>query len=624
MDMPAPQLTAEVESLTKMWGFNPRLISESVRAAAQFTLECKNLLSGQLVAKMGLADEADIELLLFNKPKEVPTLEYLAEHIPGVRNESSRMLCAVHQLAFLHSLDSFAAHPGNTQIALRSRLNELNAVLLQGCGAAAILCFSDFATLVAYRQRGRVERLKDPLETVTQGKAVLVMSTIQNMLPFTPQSEDAPINLSSTTQDNHWASQLAKTDAERVLGRLLDGAIEMGVTDLSLEPLRNGSSMVFYRQYGDIIKPPANAVLGPDLTSEIVRFLVTKSRAGDGARLRAPADGQITYKSPTSEVYIRASFIPADRSGLDLDMLSVSLRLLARTANNVSLHSLGLQPFVTDSVQVALKKTQGLVVLAGPTGSGKSTTIAGIMGEHIQMYGQTRKRLSLEDPVERYLANITQISTDGKFGVMMKNILRHDPDVIWVGEIRDRASAAACVRASTSGHLVLSTVHANSSVMAFSAIANYLTGMATDDSSACSAYDLAESLSLIVAQRLVKRVCPSCGIHSPVEANKIRLFRKYLESEGMGMSADALIEKIGHETISRNPAGCRHCQQTGYVGEIPINECLPVNREVKNLLSGLHGPLDYLSIAQHRESSLVESAVERLSRGEIEFDSVFL
>jgi type II secretory ATPase GspE/PulE/Tfp pilus assembly ATPase PilB-like protein len=303
---------------------------------------------------------------------------------------------------------------------------------------------------------------------------------------------------------------------------------------------------------------------------------------------------------------------------------------MARIAKSVDLQELNLPSVVVNEVKAALLKPYGLIILAGPTNSGKSTTIAGIVGEHVKMYGDTKKRISLEEPVERYLEGITQVTVQhGNFAELIRALLRHDPDMVWVGEIRDAFSAGACVRASTSGHITMSTVHANNSVLAVRAIANYLQGKGDGEmSSGASLFDLAESVSLIIAQRLVKQLCPNCKeAYRPSEA-EIETVARYLDGENQNALATTLraFRQDSNARMYRAPRknDCPHCQGSGFKGERPICEALPVNRKVRALMSSDESRLPVDEISTFRVNTLSDHAFELVKTGLIELSSMIV
>lgn len=609
------------------WGFSsecPPALREHAELCAQYA----EYEVDSLAVALNLAPQQQVRDTMAGRPTNVLPLEYLTQSIPSLREHSLRLLALSRGMPFLASIDDRYVESGAMLAqGLRARLDELNAALIVSPDARQIVVFSDLANLLTFVQAGRIERKEDPLRNSFPQEPVVALAppAVVARAARAENAREALAVVTPATQDNFWSPNLAKTDAERMLARLLDEALMRRATDIEFAPLRDGTVRVRLRIYGDLTHPDRHAVLPPEPAREVVNFLISRSRAGDGGRLRHAADGQLTYKNASAEVFIRCSFIPADRYGLDFDMVSVSLRLLARTSRNITLEELNLPETVVSEIRRALVRTQGLIVLAGPTNSGKSTTIAGVVGEHLQMFGNSKKRLSLEEPVERYLDGITQISVDNNFAELMRALLRHDPDLVWVGEIRDAFSAAACVRAATSGHVVLSTVHANNSILAFRAISNYLrrdTGEATG--AGASLFDLAESVSLLIGQRLVKRLCPHCRRQRRASSEELTRVRDYLTAEGQRGLIDKAMGVLGKPIFAANPQGCKHCAKTGYVGELPVCEVLPAPREVRDIFSQSESRLDFNALSSYRLNTLSECALDLLAKGETEFASLFI
>jgi type IV pilus assembly protein PilB len=611
----------------KRWGFT-RDCPPALKTHAENCAQLGHLPMGDIVAGLGLVTPVQLEDAFQTKPANVLSLEHLVRVFPPLQEHFLRILAVSRSLPFLATIDSAWVEGGaDLPNAARARLDELNAAYVVAPGGNALVVFSDLNSLLQFSQAGRLQKSEDPIRSAVPStlEVALAPPTVVTRASRNEGSTDASRVVSSAVQDSFWAPSMAKTDAERVLARLLDEAISRKATDVSIAPLRDGTSEVRFRIYGDITTPERNTVLSPAQSKEITNFLISRSRAGDGGRLRKAADGQLTYKNTTSEVFVRASFIPADRFGLDFDMVSSSLRLLPRTSRSISLAELRLHRNVNQEVRKALMRSQGLIVVAGPTNSGKSTTIAGVVGEHLKMFGITKKRLSLEDPVERYLDGITQISVENNFAELIRAMLRHDPDLIWVGEIRDSFSAGACVRAATSGHVVLSTVHANNSILAFRAVSNYLrkdTGEASGGGA--SLFDLAEAISVLVGQRLVKKLCPKCRKPHTLTAQDFELAEAYLKSEGQGELWPKTKTVLSRGLYKANPVGCAACMGTGYAGEMPINEVLPVTREVRELLSQTETRMDMKALSGHRLNTLAESALELIEKGETEFSALFI
>lgn len=622
-------MSTEVKTklLLAQWGYEENVPHEMRRNAA-LAVSLQGLFSGQAIVKLNLASQEQVDSLLRDKPANVLSMEYLSEKIPGLRAQMPRLLALLHGIPYLSSLSGFALHPAmskNEQVKLRC--DELNAVLVTTTTERPLLLFADHAVLSGYSAAGRIERLEDPIRKALDGDPLLGIADSSQLskLGKSAEEDQSQRMVSAAAQDNFWSSLTARTDGERILSRLLDNAIARRATDIDIMPLRDGTAQVRIRVHGDLTLPDRHETLSPEIATEITRFLISRSRAGDGGRLREPADGQMTYKNASDEVNMRCSFIPADRFGLDFDMITVSARLLPRTTRSIYLDDLSLPAIVKDEVLKALMGPPGLIVLSGPTNSGKSTTIAGIAGEYQKINGITKKLLSLEDPVERHLEGIMQVPVRNNFAQLMRAVLRHDPDLVWVGEIRDAASSNACVRAATSGHVVLSTVHANNSILAFQAIANYLSSTAQNgEGSSASRFDLAESLSLLIGQRLVKKLCSHCKQeHRATETERTSVL-DYIVREGQTSFIETATAILDKPVCRAKAGGCPECSGTGYGGERPIVELLPVSRTVKDLFLQYDNKLDFTALAAHRPITLLQSAMALVTQGEISLASAIV
>jgi len=295
--------------------------------------------------------------------------------------------------------------------------------------------------------------------------------------------------------------------------------------------------------------------------------------------------------------------------------------LFARSEATIDLLQLGIADIVRKAVTLATRASQGLILLCGGTNTGKSTTIAGAINEHVKYFGTKRKRISIEQPVERFLPGLIQVNVreeviadkvkvDG-FELTLRGVKRHDPDVIWVGEIRDRQSGEVAVASASSGHLVFATLHANDPFVGYS----YLSTIVESDKRPL----LIESLSIIVGQRLVKRVCPHCGIYRNPKDIDVESFLSYVQKKGI--KGCELPEKV----IYQNPAGCEQCGKTGAVGIIPVNEVLPVTDTVKQAMYGLlRNENVKKSIDDARLITFFDCAMDFVNKGMIELESAFI
>ncbi|WP_428534848.1 GspE/PulE family protein [Rhodopila sp.] len=337
----------------------------------------------------------------------------------------------------------------------------------------------------------------------------------------------------------------------RLVNLLITRAVETQASDIHIEPFED-RLRVRYRYDGVLheAEPPPR-----HLAAAITSRIKIMARL-DIAERRMPQDGRIKMAVRGQDVDFRVSTIPS------LHGETVVLRILDRTAVVFDYARLGLAPRVIRKLETSLELPNGIVLVTGPTGSGKTTTLyTGLLA----LNAVTRKIVTVEDPIEYQLQGINQIQVraqiDLTFASLLRSILRQDPDVIMVGEIRDGETAQIAVQAALTGHLVLSTLHTNSAAAAVTRLRD----MGVED------YLLTAVLRGIMAQRLVRRLCPDCRRAEPAPA--------------------ALIERFGldRRTTDRpimlsHAVGCAACRQTGYRGRTAIAEFLDLGPEIERLI----------------------------------------
>jgi len=613
-------LDAEVLQIARDWGWRnpPKDIIELARQAHM----AKKIKSGELVVQMGIITEAQKSRLLASKPSHVQTIAWFAQCDPAVAPFVEQLLALKVGYPYYGTLSLLSIHPCMNDAAVAARADELDAAVMLIEETTPVVVFSQFTSLIKFKSMGRGDRLNDAIARAVGTDVRLAVGSRDEISAVLKGIRSSAESSASVVEAiNIWSAGSAENQsqpANREIGRIIDHALSQGATDIALLPLRNGDLQVQMRKFGEMINP--NAVTGrinADLARQIVSLLQAKSGANPTNTIqRVPTDGQITYRSVSGDVFLRLSFIPMNHLGDLRNLTSVSIRLLPRVESVISLDDLRLEQHVIDQIRFAMQISQGLVLVVGPTNSGKSTTIAGALGEHVKLFGDRRKRLSIEDPIERFVHGVQQynapqhIRDDAqRFEIVLRAFKRHDPDIIWVGEIRDRVTADLCVSAATTGHLVLSTLHANDTVIAFDAIAK----MADRE----KRFQLAESMSLLISQRLVKEVCPHCcRIERPTD-DEHRLFRQYLKM--IGESAE-LPETIAHT----NPQGCARCD-SGYVGLLPINEVLPFDRQAKDAaIALLSGGTRRDTLAKARTLTLAESALRLLAQHKVDLSAVII
>ena len=370
--------------------------------------------------------------------------------------------------------------------------------------------------------------------------------TLQSLVS---EAEDEGVQIVDHETDEDMDLSAAAEDASiiKFVNQVLAEAIDRRATDVHFEPFED-ALRVRYRVDGVLQEaniPPEVRQFHPAIVSrlKILSHL-------DIAEKRLPQDGRIRLKVAGREVDVRVSVIPM------LHGEAVVLRLLDRTAMLLGLESLGMADRDREIFERLLAVPHGIILVTGPTGSGKTTTLyAGLS----RINDVSRKIVTIEDPIEYHLRGINQIQVSGKAGLTfargLRSILRHDPDVILVGEIRDRETAEIAVQASLTGHLVFSTLHTNDSASAFTRLLDM----------GIEAYLVSSSVIAVMAQRLVRVVCPRCKEpHLPAPDQRATL----------GPSARP-------ETVLYRGKGCSHCVSTGYYGRTGIAELLNVDDETR-------------------------------------------
>ena len=337
----------------------------------------------------------------------------------------------------------------------------------------------------------------------------------------------------------------------RLVNQMIARAVETHASDIHLEPFPD-RLRVRYRYDGVLheVEPPP-----PRLQAAIISRIKIMARL-DIAERRLPQDGRIKLTVRGHEIDFRVSTIPA------LYGEKVVLRVLDRTAVEFDYAKLGLPDEIRAGLERSLDLPNGMVLVTGPTGSGKTTTLyTGLL----RLNTVVRNVVTVEDPIEYQLTGINQIQVKPQIGLnfasLLRSILRQDPDVIMIGEIRDLETVQIAVQAALTGHLVLSTLHTNSAA----ATMTRLRDMGLAD------YLMTATLKAVLAQRLVRRLCPSCKTAEPASAGIIERF-------GLDRLAPS------PEIILHHPQGCAECRGTGFRGRRAIAELLIPNRAIDKLI----------------------------------------
>ena len=323
-------------------------------------------------------------------------------------------------------------------------------------------------------------------------------------------------------------------------------------TDIHLEPMET-DLRIRYRIDGVLHQTPVPPQLKRFQPAIISRIKVMAGM--DIAEKRLPQDGRISLRIRGEEIDVRVSTMPTVYGE------SVSLRLLMRSSGMLGMDKLGLNPQDETLLKKLIHKPHGILLVTGPTGSGKSTSLYA----WLHTINSIDKRiLTIEEPIEYEMAGINQIQVRPEIGltfaVGLRHILRQDPDVIMVGEIRDKETAEIAIRAALTGHLVFSTLHTNDAAGAITRLVDM----------GIEPFLVASSVEALVAQRLVRRLCPACRKPWPVDMELLK-------------AADFPLERL-KEGVIYESSGCEECRLTGFRGRTGIYEILLVNDHIRPLV----------------------------------------
>jgi type II secretory ATPase GspE/PulE/Tfp pilus assembly ATPase PilB-like protein len=345
------------------------------------------------------------------------------------------------------------------------------------------------------------------------------------------------------------AEQAQEASVIRLVNDLLAEAVAERATDVHIEPYEHELT-VRYRIDGVLERaniPPTIHRFGAAIVSRL-KIMANLNIA----EKRRPQDGRITFRHKGKEFDLRVSIIPM------LFGEGVVLRVLNKSAVMMGLEQLGMPEGLLSRWTTLIDRPHGILLVTGPTGSGKSTTLYASLA---QIVSDEIKAITVEDPVEYHVNKVNQIQVNPlvglDFAAGLRAILRHDPDVVMIGEIRDRETAETAVQASLTGHLVFSTLHTNDAPGA----TTRLLDMGVEP------FLVASSVEAILAQRLVRRVCEECGVDTP--ADPAELPGDFKAEPGQ---------------MLRTGKGCRNCRGTGYRGRIGIYELLRMDHDLREMI----------------------------------------
>lgn len=353
--------------------------------------------------------------------------------------------------------------------------------------------------------------------------------------------------------DEQEEQEINSSPIVKLVKEMIDLAVRQRASDIHVEPMEE-YIRVRYRIDGVLQKKATYNV--SVLPAIIARIKIIGGM--DISEKRKPQDGRITQVVDHVEYDIRVSILPTVFGE------KVVMRLTAKMALTREKSQLGLKPYELEQFDYIIKNPHGILLVTGPTGSGKSTTLYTALSE---LNTNDVNIITVEDPVEANIDGINQVQVNAKadltFASALRSILRQDPDIIMIGEIRDTETAAIAVQASITGHLVVSTLHTNSAASSITRL----------EDMGIESYLIADSVIGVIAQRLVRRLCPLCKKPRPATDQ---------EKEFMGVD-------VNEDITIYDPCGCAKCENTGYKGRIGVYEIMKMTPTLKKIISRREG-----------------------------------
>jgi general secretion pathway protein E len=407
-------------------------------------------------------------------------------------------------------------------------------------------------------------------------------------------SEEADLSVEEQLWDSpeHLKDMASEAPVIRLVNHLISKALDVGASDIHIEPRRQ-SLQVRYRIDGILHNQDAMA---PKLTAAITSRIKLMAKM-DIAEMRLPQDGRIKFRLGKDEIDIRVSSVPVQFGE------SLVLRLLHQEDINLELDSLGFPEKVMKSFQSIISMPHGIVLVCGPTGAGKTTTLYAALN---RINSPDKKIVTVEDPVEYQLEGINQVQIKPKIGLTFANclrsFLRHDPDVMLVGEIRDVETAEIAVQSALTGHMVFSTLHTNDAAGAITRLEDI----------GIEPFMIASSLVAVLAQRLVRRICPHCR-------EDVRLSGE--EKVMLARDLEVAPEEIS-DTYQRG-TGCKECGGTGYRDRVGIFELLVMSEAIQRaVLQGTDRLGIYRKALAEGMTPLRMSGLEKVRQGITTYEEV--
>ncbi len=452
-------------------------------------------------------------------------------------------------------LRNYTLSPDLVHLLPELNARSLRAIVLAKESGALLVGMADPQNLIAHDELTRI--LQCPIHIALVRELDLIKTidaTYRHTTEIVQLAEELSEELTKSDYDIEQLSiglSASDTPVVKLLQTIFDDAVRMNASDVHIEPAEQGLR----------IRQRIDGILHEQMIKEkqVAPALTLRLKLMAGLNItekRLPQDGRFSMKVRNQNFDVRLSTMPTQYGE------SVVMRLLNQSAESFGIERVGLSASMLSTVRKIVTMPNGLFLVTGPTGSGKTTTLYGILNE---LNTTAKKIISVEDPVEYRLPRVNQVQVNARidlsFSRVLRSVLRQDPDIIMVGELRDSETVAMALRASMTGHFVLSTLHTNDSISA----AVRLLDMGAEG------FLVATILRAVLAQRLVRRICQNClVIHAPTAAELV-----WLEAVQSYSSKDKVYYE-GH--------GCTYCHNTGFKGQIGVFELLEISPYLAELL----------------------------------------
>lgn len=514
----------------------------------------KKMRIGDMLIKKGVIDQSQLETALEVQKKTGQRLGRVLVQLEFVEEENFLTLLSQQlEIAYI-KLSDFKFNPEITQRLPETLARRFRAVVLMEDTDGLVVGMADPMDLFVHDELERVLgcRIKPAIICETE-----LLSTFDVVYRRTEEISQIASELSGELGDDTFEALQMETDTAedapvvKLLQTLFEDAVQVKSSDIHIEP---DEKVLRIRQRID-------GVLHEHVMNEkrIANAVVLRLKLMSGLDIsekRLPQDGRFNMTVNGSKVDVRISTLPTQYGE------SVVMRLLDQSGGVTSLDEVGMPADILARFRSQIKAPHGLVLVTGPTGSGKTTSLYGALRE---LNTAEKKIITAEDPVEYQLPRISQVQINDKIGLnfakVLKATLRQDPDVLLIGEIRDQETAEIALRASMTGHLVLSTLHTNDAISSTMRLIEV----------GVEGYTVAGALRAVIAQRLVRRICSSCVVAQQPTSQEKAWLRAVMGPEAA----------VAHYVKGR---GCNNCNHTGYRGRIGVFEFLEMDNTLSDLL----------------------------------------